>query len=260
MNVKNLGLLNVLASILNGDESTSEYAITEYLVSRIDDIMRVTVNDIIDHAHVSRSSVRRYCNLLGYDNFSDFKENFSIISFPSNIHLRNFSGVSNYQYNLNAGLQQMFREMNEVVNKEVINNLTKKMESYDEILVFSANNTSSNLLKFQQELLYTKKIVKLVDLNLHYDNLRCLNTQDTLILVVSVSGLYAKAILKEIESLHGYKILVTANRSEKISCSFDEVIYLSERDVRNDRFGLLGKYGVTYFFDLLSENYIFRNK
>lgn len=260
MNVRNLGLLNVLATILNGDESTSEYAITEYLIENIDDICSVTINDIINNAHVSRSSVRRYCNLVGYDNFSDFKDSFSIISFPSNIHLRKFSGVEKYQENLNNGLVQMFNEINEVVDKNIISDISFKMKNHKEVLIFSANNTSSNLLKFQQELLYVKKIVKLIDLNLYYDDIEKLSSEETLILVVSVSGLYAEAILGELETLKGNKILITANRSKKISSFFDEVIYLSQRDVRNDSFGLLGKYGVTYFFDLISENYIFHNK
>lgn len=260
VNIRNLGLLNVLANILNGDESTSEFAITEYLISRIDDICQVSVNEIVDNAHVSRSSIRRYCNLLGYDNFSEFKDSFSVISFPSNIHLRSFNGVDFYRENLNTGIERMFLEINNAVDNKIIEDLTEKMHYYENVLIFSANNTSSNLLKFQQELLYVKKIVKLIDFNLYHEQVEELVCDETLLIVVSVSGLYAEAISKELDKLKAEKILITANKNDQISKFFDQVVYLSERDVRNDNLGLLGKYGVTYFFDLVSENYIFNYK
>ncbi len=75
-----------------------------------------------------------------------------------------------------------------------------------------------------------------------------------------MSGVFAKSIIENINHLNVKKYILTANRDESILKDYDRPIFLSSKDERQDVDGLLGKYGVTFFFDLLSEHYISKYK
>src|SRR5699024_11056023 len=120
MTIHNLGLLNVLGAIINEGDTNSDYAFTNYILNNINRINEVTVNEIIDNAYISRSSIRRFCNKLGYNNFSEFKGELTGIIFPSNIHLRTFKNVTDYRKELNYGLERMINDINTVITDEDI--------------------------------------------------------------------------------------------------------------------------------------------
>lgn len=260
MNINNLGLLNMFSTIINGDEHDSDYAITNYILNNIDNLSAISINEVVEEAFVSRSSVRRFCNRLGYNNFSELKNSLTDIIFPSNIHLREFEDIKSYRKELIEGLSNMIRDVNRMVTDNIIEYLVEKINKYEDILLISANNTSSNLVKFQQELFYAKKVVRLINNNFDSKFLKKVSRQSSLIFVVSVSGVFANAINDSISEMPGKKILISASRDEKLIESYDQVIYISKNDVREDNYGLLGKYGMTYFFDLISEEYIYKYK
>lgn len=256
MDIHNLSLIDTFALIINEEEGTSDFAITKYLIENIDSIEKIKVNDIIDFAHVSRSSIRRYSQRLGYSSFGSLKNSITDIIFPSNIHLRKFKGKPSYKDYLKQELISMVQDMNEAIDYKVIENLSNEIHKFEKVLILSASNTSSNLIKFQQELLYAKKIIELINTNRIQEVSKVCCEKDSLIIVVSVSGVFAKAMLDVVASMEGKKYLLTINRNGKYIKTYDQVIYLSAKDIRFDDDGLVGKYGVTYFFDLLSENYI----
>lgn len=260
MNINNLGLLNMFSTIVNSDEQDSDHAITNYILNNIDNLNNISINEVVEEAFVSRSSVRRFCNRLGYSNFSELKSSLTDIIFPSNIHLRVFEDINSYRSKLSEGLSNMFSNVDQVVTDDTIEYLVEIIKEYEDILIISANNTSSNLLKFQQELFYAKKIIKLLNNNFDNEVLKKVSRETSLIFVVSVSGVFANAINDSINEIPGKKILISANHAKEISESYDQVIYISKKDIRDDNFGLLGKYGITYFFDLVSEHYIYKYK
>lgn len=260
MNINNLGILNILGTIINDGEESSEKAISEYLLYNLDNIDNLTINEIVDQAFVSHSSVRRFCNELGYKNFTELRSSFTAIAFPSNLHLRQFEPVEEYRKNIMTELVNMISEMNLIVNNIMIEYLVDLIYDYKEITLISANNTTSNLLKFQQELFYANKIVRVVNNNYNNDFLNEVSKQSNLIFVVSVSGVFAKEMASIMESIDGRKILITANRDENFLKPYDEVIYLSKKDIKSDSLGLFAKYGITYLFDLISEQYIYKYK
>lgn len=264
MNVNNLVLLNSLSFIINEGITSSDYSIAEYLLRNIHNIERITVNKIVDEAFVSRSAIRRFCNSLGYENFTDLKNSLSDIIFPSNIHLRKFKHIKTYKAELIEGLSEMIDDINKSITNADIDHIVELINQYEDISIISANNTSSNLLKFQQELFYAKKIIKLV--SNHVDNIRAENftKNKSLIIIVSVSGVFAKAINNIVKGLNGKKVLITAYRNQCLEKTYDQIFYISNKtNTKNNQFwidkmGLYGKYGVTYIFDLISEHYIYK--
>ncbi len=159
MNTQNLRLLDEFVAILNDQEGSSDFSITEYLIDNFDRLEEISVNEIVDTAHVSRSSIRRYAQRLGYDNFSILKQDINDIVFPSNIHLRSFVGMPHYKDNLKRGIDALFDDIVDTIDEQTIENLSQDIFKHKNILILSASNTTPNLLKFQQELLYVKKII-----------------------------------------------------------------------------------------------------
>lgn len=263
MNVNTLGILNLMSHIINEEHDTSDYVITKYLLTNLKVLDDITINDIVDSAHVSRSSVRRYAMRLGYDNFSDFKGSFSGLAFPSNVHLRDYYGFVEYKNLLNNQLSVMRNEMDSLVTLDVVSKFSDELKSHENVFIVCANNTASNMDKFQQELMYAHKLVKVISSNFHEDFTKNTEMEDNLILVVSISGLFSTSISDEIAKLSGRKILLTGNHNDSFKEEYDDVYYLSSRNVNadqplnEDKLGLIGKYGVTYFFDLVSQYYIF---
>lgn len=257
MNINNLGLLNILGLIVNEGSANADFAIAKYILSNIDRLQAITVNELIDSSFVSRSSIRRFCRKLGYGNFSELQTSLTDIIFPSNIHLREFISIKEYRNNLTSGLTEMIADINSAVTDETIANLAKLLQNHEDIVFLSSNNTSSNLIKFQQELFYVKKIIRLITANFDLNSTQKNSNANTLIVVVSISGVFSSAVEETVKAMKGNKILITANRNEYLSRSYDQVVYMSNNDIEEDEIGLLGKYGITYLFDLISQSYIF---
>lgn len=260
MNINNLGLLNSLAAIINEGVYDSDYSITEYILHNVDNIQNTSINIIMEEAYVSRSAIRRFCNRLGYENFSILKYSLTDIIFPSNIHLREFENIGSYRKKVTEELSKMVIEINSIITNDIIDSLADLINKYEGVSIISANNISANLLKFQQELFYAKKIIKLVDNDFDKNKMDVSSRESSLIIVVSVSGIFAEAINEIIREAGGEKILITASHSEEYIKVYDQIIYISKNDISDDKMGLYGKYGITYFFDLLSEHYIFSYK
>lgn len=260
MNINNLGLLNILATIINEEKENSDRAITVYLLENLDNIENVTINEIIDRAFVSHSSVRRFCNRLGYRNFSELKTSFNDIVFPSSLHLRTFESVEDYRENINTQLEKIIKEINKIVDDDAIKHLVSQIHKHNHVIILCSNNTSSDLIKFQQELFYANKIIRVVDSNFNDFYLKKHSKDPALIIVVSISGIFAQEVLHIVDNIKGKKIFVTVNRDKDFSYPYDEIIYLSDRDMKFDKLGLFGKYGISYLFDLIAVHYIYKYK
>lgn len=259
MNANTLGILNLMSHIVNEEHNTSDYAITKYLLQNLKILDQVSINDIVDHVHVSRSSVRRYALRLGYENFSDLKHSFSDIAFPSNIHLRDYYSFEEYKKILDEQLLQMRSDISALVSKEVIDSFCQQIRASEQVYVVCGNNTASTMDKFQQEMLYAHTLIEVVSSKFEEGmDFRTANEGDQFFIVVSVSGVFSESIQEQMSQLKGRKILLTANRSEAFIEQYDDILYLSAKDIKEDKLGLIGKYGVTYFFDLVSQSYIFQ--
>lgn len=258
MNANILGILNLMSHIINEEHDTSDYVITQYILTHLKELDDISINDLVDTVHVSRSSVRRYALRLGYENFSEFKSSFSDIAFPSNIHLRDFYGFDEYKSLLDQQLADLLSDNSRLLSKEVIDNFCDEIRNHNRVYFVCANNTASTMDKFQQELMYAHKLVEVVSSKFHEGiNLRY-EEDSNLFVVVSISGVFSTSIDQQMKAQKGKKILITVNRSEVFKETYDEILYLSENDVVEDKLGLLGKYGVTYFFDLVSQHYIYK--
>ena len=99
------------------------------------------------------------------------------------------------------------------------------------------------------------KLVQIVS-DAHYtlDYLKVLTPEDLLI-TVSATGNFATLMEPMVQKAAAYKVLVTVNHAIKMWKSYDQVIYLSEKDNSGAR-TVYSQYGMTYFFDILYSYYV----
>lgn len=260
MNINDLGLLNSLSSILNEGIKDSDYAITVYLVKHLDRAFELSVNQIMDETFTSRSAVRRFCNRLGYQNFSDLKDSITTLIFPSNLQYRSQDDLKNHRKKLNEMIFNMIQDIDSVFTVDVVNEVTDLLNGHEDVVLLCANNTSGDLIRFQQELIYGNKEIKIVaNSYTNNENIKSL-TENSLVITVSASGKFAEIANEWITDIKGEKVLITASKNEIFKLVYDNIYYISRNSFTNDYLGAYGKYGIAYIFDLISANYLSRYK
>lgn len=257
MNINGFGLLNAMGAILNSSRRDSDYAIARYLVTRMDDISEVSITEIMEDAFVTRSAVRRFCNRMGFSSFSDFSNNIGEATYPSDIAHRDLSfDLAHYRGALNSGIADMFRELELVVNDEMIYELARDIHEHTHVILACANNTSGVLSRFQQELLFAHKFVRVISGSYEAASDDFEYDSNPLLIVVSISGVFARGALPWLEHINVDRCLITASHDEELAEAYEKTYYLNRARMGFDSLGIFGKYGIAYFFDLLSACYL----
>ncbi len=256
MSLNSFGMVNSLVAILNGRTDGSNRAIASYLAGQIHAIDDVTVQMIIDGAFVSRSAVRRFCNQLGYSSWNDLKASFSLNVFPSDLRHRDLTlALEDYRQSLDEQIARIVRDMREHVSSEVVRSLARLISVHSNVAIVCPSNTMGVLVRFQEEMLFAGRSIELIsDVYSAWDPINPMG--EALVMVVSVTGGFAQEADDLVRELPGKKVLVTANASAPATDTYDEVFCVSGEERNLDELGAFGKYGITYFFDLLSACYI----
>lgn len=257
MNINNFGLLNSLYSIINNGEQDNDYAIARFMLENIHRIQQLSINEMVDEAHTTRSAVRRLCHRIGYDNFSEIKTTFNKIAFPSNLNFRSFSSIQEYRLIRRTEITEMLSDIDKQITDSDIYELTAMLDEYQKIILICSNNTSDSLIKFQQELLFAGKFVFVISDVYKENKLMSELDEEALVVVISTSGTFAREAESWIESLNSYKVLITANRSEQLGSQYHHTYQLSQNNIDNDLTGVYGKYAIVYLFDLIAEHYFY---
>ena len=259
MNTNSFGLLNALATILNSKRGDSDYAIASYLVSHLDELESVSITDIMVNAFVTRSAVRRFCNRTGFSSFSDFKAHVTSAAYPSDLNHRDLSiPLERYRADLDSGIAQVFASMADAVDNHMVEACAQTIDACEHVVLMAAGNTSGILERFQQELFFAQTYVQLVTES-YQEQLAEAAREGCLVMVVSASGVFARQAESLIADLPATRALVTANDEFIGNPVFDQVYCLANHHIDFDTLGLFGKYGVTYFFDLLSASLLARH-
>lgn len=258
MNINDFELLNRIGSIINGEHGTNDAAIAQYLVEHVRSSQSINVTAIIERAHVTRSAIRRFCNRLGYQSLTDLKASFSRLMFPSDLQHRDPDlCFEDYRAELDVRMLEMYADVESRVSDALVARLAEEIRRREGIEILCANNVSGNLQRFQQEMFFAGKIVRIVSgdaITARRAEPDSLN--GTLLIVVSISGMFAASIASAVMPRHAKKVLVTAFCNEATRGAYDEVYPLSSNGNGIDELGVYSKYGVTYFFDLLSSYYL----
>ncbi|GIN62594.1 transcriptional regulator [Robertmurraya siralis] len=258
MKMNDLGLLNSLSSIINSGKSANiEYVLAEYILKNLYRISSMSISEITDECFTSRSAIRRFCEQLGYSNFSELKKSVNKLVFPSNLRFRDIKEYSSYQHHIKNLIDDMILDIDKQLNFEDINYLCQLIHKDVKVVLLCANNTSGTIIKFQQELMFASKVIHVISTSFTTNKvLKDLNDED-IIITVSASGKFAELSLDFVKSLKGHKFLITGNQEQNLKNAYESVFYISKNSISNDYLSIYGKYGITYILDLISMQYLF---
>ena len=121
---------------------------------------------------------------------------------------------------------EMFAEVESGVSDIAIKHLADEIDGHKNVEIWCTNNVSANLVRFQQEMFYAGKIVRIVA-GANVAELKNMgDASQSLIILVSVSGLFASQAREYLDCRSGRKILITAFSNDDKSRSFDRVYRL----------------------------------
>lgn len=258
MRINRLSLLNSLFSVLNDNSPEDSNAmLARYFLQNYRNLASLNIFDVAADCYVSRSSVRRFCKALGYENFVDLKNEFIEYDDKMTQSMAHFHR-SDYRIQLTSEINAMIEELDRRMNNEQTMRIAERIHD-SRFVVFLTSDTSTSVIKmFQQAMVLQGKIIYLVsDTYTEQTMLTQLDERDYVI-TVSVTGVFAKAIAPYVRDMRATKHLVTANRDQKLHDGYDKVYHLSATDKSEEGSLVYGKYGINYMFDVILATYINR--
>ena len=248
-------LMTALLAVMNESEPKDPYyVLAQYFLYHFDQLRDLNIYDVADACYVSRSGIRRFCQSIGFDNFSDLKAEADEWQRQCNYFI-GYSVRPNYKEHLAKSIDEMMTEINRLATPAVLDRLAESIHASRHVVLFTSDFSGMAARSFQQSMVVMGKLVQIVS-DAHYmlDYLQELTPEDLLI-TVSATGNFATLMEPMVRKVVAYKVLVTVNRAKCLWADYDRVIYLSEKDNSTSR-TVHSQYGMTYFFDILYSHYV----
>lgn len=252
--IRHFSLMNSLLAVVNQSPHDSmDSTLARYFLERFDRLAGLNVYDVAEECFTSRSGIRRFCQSIGLDNFSDLKS----YAWEWSCHRRLFSRYAdhdNYREYLMAALAEMDRTINEAVPQETLDRLAYLMSSSERIVILTSDFSSGAVRQFQQSMLYLHKVIDIVtDSTGDISQLETLTERDVLV-VISEHGNYARAVRTALANSPVATVLVTVDSDTETMVSSAHAVRLSPAPATAGR-TVFAQYGITYLFDLLYNRY-----
>ena len=256
--------ITTLLNIINSDsEDDIDVTIANYILKNIYNVNKITIYDVSEKCYLSRSSVQRFVKKIGFNSFTEFKENISstaIEHLPAHIE---YASSKDYETTLVSNLSSMILDIITTSKKGLfsVTDLAKLIKEKNIVTFVISESSSTSARSFQESMLSTSKLIHLLsDSSTNIDSLLNLNESD-LTVVLSVTGNYALSLTDLIENVKSKTVLITLNHSEKLKQVFDEIYYLSDSftfssDTTSRMRNVYTKYSIILFLDLLFHEYV----
>lgn len=232
--------------------------IAYYLLLNFNKVDTLSSAELADVCFTSPSTIRRFCNSIGYQSFTNLKnakagnpEDQKQISIHNAVKGR-FS-AKYMQTHINESLYSIARS----VSDGHLDRLVDIILSKQNLLLLAIRPYALWLKEFQSQMLFLGFPTYIIDDLEHYDSLFARVSKNYSCLVVSPTGGIADAISPHIGQLDCQKALIVCrdyNNPQFLGQSqqcYDYVLQLNNPTVDIDFMELFGKYGIGYLFDLI---------
>lgn len=254
LSVRHFSLMNSLLTVLNStDADDPENVLACYFLERFDHLHDLNVYDVAEECYTSRSGIRRFCQSIGFDNFSALKS----CDWEWDKHRGFFVGCTDhedFEGYIGHAIDAMMLDINTHVTDDDLTNLATLVHDAEEVLLVTSDFSSMAVREFQQSMLFMHKVVRILTDSFGSErNLAELNNK-SLVIVISATGNYARAVRRQIEDVAASRVLITLDHDEELAFPYDAALYLSSDNFYGKR-TVYAKYGINYFFDLLYHRY-----
>lgn len=255
--IRHFSLMNSLFTVLNQTKPDDpDSIIARYFLDHFEHLSDLNVYDVAEACYTSRSGIRRFCQSIGYENFSAIKES----SYEWQRHREFFVDYADhdaYHDSLSAQIAAMTREINQLAPDNDLDRLAELIHRANEIVLVTSDFSSMAALEFQQSMLFMRKLVRILTDSFGDESLfRALGPHD-LVIVISATGNFARVANPALRRLPAHRVLITLNHDTELASAYDEIHYLSRMNYELKR-TVFARYGVNYFFDLLYHRYFLR--
>lgn len=254
------GRLNLLMSLFavfnDNDRDDTSYALARYFLQHFDHLDQLNIYDVMDSCFVSRSGVRRFCQSIGFENFSEIKASSSEWDVFRHYFLTYPKDEATSGHDLRHDLDALYQCIDQLMLDPKVDELVRTMRHCDQLVLFSADSSSMSLVEFQRAMILEGRLVQLItESSPAADAIRELGPNDVLV-AVSTSGAFVCRQLAQVKDSGAYKAYVTAHHSADLEPLFDTVLPMAD-DVRENSplHRMYASYGVAYFFDRLFSKY-----
>ncbi len=256
MRINRLSLLHSLFSVLNDyPPEDSNAVLALYFLEHYRNLADLNIFDVAADCFVSRSSVRRFCQSIGYENFIDLKTEFSKYD-DMMAHFMQHVQQDNYRESLTKEINAMIAELDQRMNNVELEKIADRIFNSRYVVFLTADTSTSVIKAFQQAMVLHGKIIHLISDSYTENTLLNKLDQRDYLLVLSATGVFAKACEEYIKPVKAYKALVTVNREPCFKSQYDKVYHLSALDRSQDGNLVYGTYGMTYMFDIVYATYV----
>lgn len=254
LSVRHFSLMNSLLTVFNSTEpGDPENTIAKYFLEHFENLDCLNVYDVAEACYTSRSGIRRFCQSIGFDNFSALKS----CEWEWGTHHKFFIGYADhpdFKHHLAVQIQRMTESVNRQIGEEELDSLAQLIHDADNVVLLASDFSSMAVREFQQSMLFMHKITQILTDSFGSENsLENLGPSD-LVIVLSASGNYARAARNQLSRCAACRVLVTVGRDHGLQGFFDAVLHLSPDDHYGER-TVYAKYGINYLFDLVYNRY-----
>ena len=254
LSVRHFSLMNSLLTVFNSTEPGDlENTIAGYFLEHFEKLDCLNVYDVAEECYTSRSGIRRFCQSIGFDNFSALKS----CEWEWETHRKFFTGYADhpdFKKYLSAQIQLMMESVNRQVMDEEIDALAQLIHDADSVVLLASDFSSMAVREFQQSMLFMHKITQILTDSFGSESSLDNLCSSDLIIVISASGNYARAARNQLCRSAACRVLVTTNRDHGLQDFFDAVMQLSPDTHYGER-TVYAKYGINYLFDLVYNRY-----
>ncbi|MCR4998597.1 MAG: hypothetical protein K6A05_02010 [Lachnospiraceae bacterium] len=258
--VSHFSMLSSLLSVLNSNEEDNIHVVlAKYMLEHIREIGSLSIYTVADDCFTSRSSVQRFVQHLGFESFTALKEN-GVENLAHWDKFIEYEDHPDYPEFLSHSVAQMADSITAAYSHQSMRNLCELIYNSQNVLLLIAETSSSAIREFQQGMIAFGKIMRLMTDS--HSNMELISQMqpDDLILVCSVTGNFAMGISSDLEDTAAKKALVTMNRTERLTNDYSNIFYIGSENVSRNTIqavrGVYGRYGLTYYLDLLANVYL----
>ena len=256
MDNQRLSLIYNLLRVFNDNAAGSaNYELAKFFLEHYQSIPKMNIYDAAENNHVSRATVRRFCEQLGYPNFKELKDHFQDFNDGREKYRAFFSGDdfrSKLVHELVAMTDDLSTRMNTPETRSIINSI----KNSDQIVVLASSETINAVQTFQQEMVYFGKTIRIAADHSALEAIRPQITEKSLVIVISISGMFAKTVISKLNNLPGNKVLFTLKRDVEFNQCFDKVYHLRTEDNETVSDLIYYTYGIDFVLDILFKGYL----
>lgn len=246
-------LYNLLYSLNDeldkNDTGSVNFVLSRYFIENFEAIPNANIYQMAEDCNVSRASIRRFSQGMGFENFADMKK-----TIKNHLPENNNIPDKNYRELLTGNLIRIVSELDERMNTHEIDVICDRISKAKKMIILTSRTSMSNAKDFQIELASKGKLSYIIS----DDSLDSMIFDDfeksDYIITLSVSGLFAKSVSEKMCQIDCNKDLITVNRIIDFGNSFSHVYYMSHLDHSTNP-DVYRAYGLHYFLDIIQNHY-----